>query len=140
MIADKLISRLEGVRNTGQDRWIARCPAHDDKSPSLAIREIDDKVLLHCFAGCDVYEVVSSVGLELSDLFPEQINIEGSKPIKKNRFPAEAILQALAEEFVIAELGLAAIADGGTLNEKAQARMKLASNRFTSARIAGGLF
>jgi len=86
-----------------------------------------------------VSDIVHAVGLELSDLFPEQIKVEGSRPIRKKRFSAEAILEALAEEFVIAELCLAVLADGGTLNEKAQARMKEASNRFTSARIAGGL-
>ena len=84
-------------------------------------------------------DIVHAVGLELSDLFPEQIKIEGSKPIMKKRFPAEAILEALTEEFVIAEIGLAVLADGGTLNKKAQARMKQASTRFTNARIAGGL-
>ena len=46
MIADKLVSQLEGVRSTGQDRWIARCPAHDDRSPSLSIREVDDRILI----------------------------------------------------------------------------------------------
>ena len=46
MIADKLISQLESVRSTGGDRWIARCPAHEDKSPSLAIREVEDRLFL----------------------------------------------------------------------------------------------
>jgi len=140
MIVDKILSLLDKVKRKGDNSWIACCPAHDDKNPSLVITEKEGKVLLHCFSHqCDVSDIVHAVGLELSDLFPEQMKIEKSKPIKKNRFPAEAILDALAEEFVIAELGLAAIADGGTLNKKAQTRMKQASNRFTSARIAGGL-
>ena len=46
MIAEQLVSRLDGVKQTGRDRWIARCPAHNDKSPSLAIREVDDRELL----------------------------------------------------------------------------------------------
>jgi len=140
MIADKLLSRLEKVKRKGDNSWMALCPAHNDKHPSLIITEKDERVLLHCFSHqCNVSDIVHAVGLELSDLFPEQIKVEGSKPIKKKRFSAEAILEALADEFVIAELGLAVLADGGTLNEKAQARMKEASNRFTSARIAGGL-
>ncbi len=64
------------------------------------------------------------------------LNAEPSGQSK--RFPAEAILEALAEELAITEIGLAALSNGGTLNEKAQARMKVASNRFTSARVAGG--
>jgi len=140
MIADKLLSQLEKVKRKGDNSWMALCPAHDDKHPSLIITEKDERVLLHCFSHqCNVSDIVHAVGLELSDLFPEQIKVEGSKPIRKKRFPAEAILDALAEEFVIAEIGLAVLADGGTLNEKAQARMKEASSRFTNARIAGGL-
>jgi len=85
-----------------------------------------------------VSDIVKSVGLKITDLFPERIRVEGGRPIKKKRFPAESILEALAEEFVIAELGLAALADGGTLNQRAKARMKEASDRFTSARSVGG--
>jgi len=139
MIADKLLSRLEKVKRKGDNSWLACCPAHDDKHPSLGITEKGERVLLRCFSHqCDVSDIVHAVGLELSDLFPEKTS-KGGKPIRKKRFSAEAILEALAEEFVIAELCLAVLADGGTLNEKAQARMKEASNRFTSARIAGGL-
>lgn len=81
VISEKLITRLEGVRSTGQDQWIARCPAHEDKTPSLAIREIDDRILIHCFAGCSANEIVDSVGLDLSDLFPE--SREPHKPLPR---------------------------------------------------------
>lgn len=69
--AERLLERLEAVRETGPGRWLARCPSHEDGRPSLSIREGDDgRVLAHCFAGCPVEEIVSAVGLELSDLFP----------------------------------------------------------------------
>ena len=139
MIADRILPLLDKVKRKSDNSWIACCPAHDDKNPSLVITEKEGVVLLHCFSHqCDVSDVVHAVGLELSDLFPEQIKIKGGRPIKNRRFPAEAILEALAEEFVIAEIGLVALSNGGTLNEKAQARMKEASNRFTNARLAGG--
>ncbi|MCV5231644.1 CHC2 zinc finger domain-containing protein, partial [Escherichia coli] len=51
--ADVLLERLAGVRLVGAGRWMACCPAHPDRSPSLSIRVLDDKILLHCFAGCD---------------------------------------------------------------------------------------
>jgi len=42
--------------------WLARCPAHDDRKPSLSIREGDDgKVLVHCHAGCDQSEVIAAL-------------------------------------------------------------------------------
>ncbi len=42
MTADVLLSRLDGACRTGPGRWIARCPAHDDRHPSLAVRELED--------------------------------------------------------------------------------------------------
>jgi hypothetical protein len=71
MTTAALLDRLDHVRQSGPDRWVARCPAHDDRSPSLSIRETDDGVtLFKCFAGCDATAVVHAVGLEISDLFP----------------------------------------------------------------------
>lgn len=68
---EKVLRRLEKVKSAGTGKWQACCPAHDDKSPSLAIKETSDgTVLLKCWAGCSVAEVVSAVGLELRDLFP----------------------------------------------------------------------
>jgi len=68
-IADSLLSRLDGVKQTDPGKWIAICPAHDDRAPSLSIRHTDDRLLIHCFGGCDPLDVVHSVGMELADLF-----------------------------------------------------------------------
>ncbi len=82
---EKLLERLEGVRG-GKGRWQAQCPAHDDRLPSLAITETDDKVLIHCFAGCSPVEVMDSVGLELGDLFAGSISNGHSHTVNwKNR-------------------------------------------------------
>ena len=42
MSADALLSRLDSVKRTGPDRWIGRCPAHEDRSPRMAVCELDD--------------------------------------------------------------------------------------------------
>lgn len=64
-----VLSRLEGVRRFGPG-WIARCPAHRDRDPSLSIAEGDDsRVLLHCFALCNPLEIVTAIGLTMADLF-----------------------------------------------------------------------
>ena len=50
---------------------MARCPAHGDRSASLAVREgTDGRVLLHCFAGCTFNEIVAALHLEPRQLFP----------------------------------------------------------------------
>lgn len=70
---DRAIARLEGVRASGKG-YIARCPAHDDHSPSLSIREGDDgRVLLHCFAGCSFRQIIAAMGLDVSDMFPPRL-------------------------------------------------------------------
>jgi DNA primase len=50
MSAESLARALE-ARRSGSS-WMAKCPAHEDRNPSLSIREVDGKVLLHCHAGC----------------------------------------------------------------------------------------
>lgn len=67
-----LIERLEGVKRNGSHRYLARCPAHEDRSPSLSIYLPDDgKVLVHCFAGCVPADILAAVGMSLADLFPK---------------------------------------------------------------------
>ena len=69
--AANLLDRLQGVRTSGPGRWLARCPGHEDRSPSLSIRELaDGRVLLHDFGGCDADSILAAVGLEFADLFP----------------------------------------------------------------------
>lgn len=71
MSAIKLVSRLDHCRQTREGEWVARCPAHEDKSPSLSISESSDgRVLLHCHAGCGAIDVLTAVGLDWDELFP----------------------------------------------------------------------
>lgn len=79
---DAILPRLERVRSTGKGRWSARCPAHDDRGPSLSVREVPDGTLLiHDFAGCNSAAIVRAIGLELRDLFPNAADIEpGQRP------------------------------------------------------------
>jgi putative DNA primase/helicase len=57
--ADLIVKAL-GARRCGSC-WMARCPAHDDRNPSLSIREVDGKVLLHCHAGCSQRDVIAAL-------------------------------------------------------------------------------
>lgn len=68
---DDILDRLDQVRQSGNGHT-SRCPAHDDKSPSLSIHQADDgKVLMYCAAGCSISDVTDSIGIELKDLFPD---------------------------------------------------------------------
>jgi hypothetical protein len=48
---------------------MARCPAHDDRNPSLSVSVKEGKLLLHCFAGCPAEAVLNAVGLSWRDLW-----------------------------------------------------------------------
>jgi len=67
---DRVLARLHRVRRSGA-RWMALCPAHPDKSPSLSICESNDRILLHCFAMCSVEAICAATGIEIRDLFTE---------------------------------------------------------------------
>lgn len=71
MIND-IISRLDKLKSRGKNQWLACCPAHNDNSPSLSIKLLPDgRILLHCFSGCCPNDVLASIGLTMSDLFPD---------------------------------------------------------------------
>ncbi len=89
---DKILPHLTRVKRTAPGKWIACCPAHEDRSPSLAVRELDDgRVLLHCFAGCSVEEIVGAVGLGMEDLFPPRPIAPGTgtKPERRPWIPSD---------------------------------------------------
>ncbi len=72
MNIDELLSHLQGVRETGPDRWQAQCPAHTDREPSLSLRKDTDRVLLHCHAGCQPEAILEALHLTMADLFLEK--------------------------------------------------------------------
>ena len=128
---DTLINQLEQVKRTGKGRYIACCPAHGDKHPSLAIRETDDGVvLLHCFAGCDIANVVGALGMDLSDLYPK--NEAHNSKSEKRPFNASHLLILAAWESLLASI-IACDISKGKLNDKD--RLLIAAGRLQE--IAG---
>jgi hypothetical protein len=138
MSADNFLSRLERVRKTGPGRWLARCPAHDDKGPSLSIRETEDgRTLLNCFAGCSAHEVITAAGLTLSDLFPErpQHHAKG----ERRPFPAVDVLRAIAFEALVVSAAAVSLLAGQPFTETDRARLILATERIQNALMAAGV-
>jgi len=64
----RILSKFKNVKETPPTGWKASCPAHDDNNPSLSISVKDQRVLLHCFAGCETADVLTATGLEWVDL------------------------------------------------------------------------
>lgn len=73
MMPEEIISLLDPVKSTGPGQWLARCPAHEDRHPSLSIGTGDDgRVLLKCHAGCNVKDILAAIGLTERDLFNDK--------------------------------------------------------------------
>lgn len=91
MSVDMLLSRLDKVRNHGKGKHMAKCPCHADKTASLAINDMGDgRILINCFAGCDTYSILQSIGLDWQDVMPESVAGE-HKPVKQIIYASEAL-------------------------------------------------
>lgn len=138
MSAHILLSRLEKVKLTRPGRWQARCPAHEDRGPSLAIRELDDgRLLVHCFAGCDISSVLSAVSLEMDALFPER-EIHHGRPERRS-FPAGDVLRCIAFEALVVATAGASLLSGHPFTEADRERLMVAVGRIQEALTAAGM-
>lgn len=132
-----LLDRLSGVRPTGTGRWLARCPAHEDRSPSLSIRDVGDRVLVHCFAGCAVDAVLSAVGLTLSDLYSRPLpgtGPAGGHSRTHSRLAAGDALAALDHELTVAVMILSDFVAHRRISETELSRLMQAAARIGAAR------
>src|SRR5690349_310102 len=76
----EVLTRLKDAQQTADDQWLACCPAHEDRRPSLSIgRGNDGRALLNCHAGCKPAEVAYAVGMAVGDLFVDK-RTPGSGP------------------------------------------------------------
>jgi DNA primase len=143
---DRLLSRLSGVKRVGQNAWMALCPAHNDKHPSLSIKETSDgAILIHCWSGCETRDILQAVDLDFSDLFPPRPkrdfiyygtrqNKDGSRALapRQARFSAMDALRSLSYEALVVYVAASHALDG-TLDDKGRRRLELASSRIRAA-------
>jgi hypothetical protein len=136
---ERLLTRLDAVRPTGPGRWIARCPAHDDRRPSLGIRETGDgTLLLKCWAGCGAADVMAAIGLSLADLFPGKP--ENRLPLRpRERWIPSDVWRCVAHEAGIAAIAASDIAAGRTVSAEDAERAGLAADRLADAVVALGV-
>jgi len=130
--AERLLARLDGVRETKPGRWKARCPAHPDRNPSLCIDQVDDgRLLVKCQAGCATDSVMFSVGLSLRDLFERPID-HSFAPVRQDWHLREAIA-AIAHESRVVTVAASDIAAGLRLSDADVSRLAVAAGRIAAA-------
>ena len=131
MKIEMLLDALRKVRVTGSGEWVACCPAHDDKTPSLAIKEVDDgRIPVHCYANCPVEEVLGSIGMTLSDLMPDRAI---DHRIKRIPFNARTVLEANAFSSLIVAIAASDMAQGKTLTPEEKTTLWQISGELTEA-------
>lgn len=140
MNIDDLLARLDGVRKTGANHWVAKCPAHTERTPSLSIACGEDgRILLHDFAGCTVHAVLAAMGLEVGDLFEQRMRprtrAERHAAMQAARVGDwQAALNVLAHEATCVQAAAAMLRSGMGLSDKDQQRLAEACQRIEGAR------
>lgn len=127
---ERVLERLEGVQRIGPDSAKARCPAHEDRSPSFSVSRRPGKAVLHCFAGCDTGNVVAAMGLTMSDLFDEP-----RARIPRARFRKETgeALRQMAVESLVIKQAAEAMGYGRELEEHMRERVHRAREHLDAA-------
>jgi len=123
---EEILDRLDGVKQTGDRRYKARCPAHEDRDPSLSIYfALDGRILLHCFAGCSITDVLDSISLKITDLFPERLghHLLGGEPRKTD--PKDASHLRLVLDIAKADREAGKRLSANDLETERQAYLKL---------------
>lgn len=142
MNIDKLLSRLQKVKRTGNDSWMACCSAHDDRSPSLAIKDTGNgKLMLKCFAGCETIDILGAIGMDWDDVMPPKEaveKIETVKPRKVDIYATDALKIIRNESRVIAMAAMD-ITKGRLITDAELARIKLAMERINTASEASNV-
>ena len=136
---DNFVSRLSKAKRTGNDSWIACCPAHADKSPSMTVREVEDGMLLvHCFAGCGIDEIAGSIGMSISDLMPDKQPDEIRKA-RKIPFSPSDVLACAKNDAALLYVVMCDLSKGVMLTDRQIEAAKKAAARVYSAANMGGL-
>jgi DNA primase len=133
MSVQMILDRLDKLRSTGRGRWMAACPAHDDRTPSLSVRETDDgRVLIHCFAECAIEDVLEAMGLTVSDLFDRPLQHHAGRA--RMREPARDLLELLSHEINVAMILLTEVVEGKGISAVGWERLAQAARCIGHAR------
>jgi hypothetical protein len=125
-----IVNSLTAVRQTGPDKWQAKCPAHPDKTPSLCIVDAGDKALVICRAGCTFSSIAQAMNLEPWQFFADG---KAPRPIKGSTLLKRQLYEALDTELRILLIANSDRLAGRQISAEDAAREKLAKQRIAKA-------
>ena len=134
--AKLLLDRLDGVKETGPNTWMARSPCRDDRTPSLSIKKVDDRLPIHDFGGNSPDEIMRAVGLSMTDLFDRPLQHHNA-PVscfqRKRYGQARDALKALRHEVALVWCFAEQMHAGFALDPDERQRLKLSMHRLQVA-------
>jgi hypothetical protein len=131
MNINDFLGYFEKSYRSGKDEYQCLCPAHNDKTASLSIKNLpDERILIHCFAGCAANDILEAVGLTFDDIVPKRLG--DFKPVSKP-FNPYAVLKAISNETLLVALAGLEVANGKTLPQEDKDRLMIAVNRLREA-------
>lgn len=133
-----LLNRLQKVKSSGRDSWMACCPAHEDKNPSLKISLVNDKILIKCWTGCSVEDILGAVGMDFSNIMPDKPLYHRSSGAPPMLTSADALRIVKYEAAIIMMYGQDLKA-GKEVSEDDRQRFVLAVERVGDAMEAAGV-
>ena len=127
----EFIGHFEKSYKSGKDEYQCLCPAHDDRTASLGVKQMPDgRILINCFAGCAANDILGAVGLTFDDIVPKRLG--DFKPVSKP-FNPYAVLKAISNETLLVALAGLEVANGKTLPQEDKDRLMIAVNRLREA-------
>tara|TARA_R110000823_G_scaffold203197_1_gene334035 strand:+ start:6212 stop:6616 length:405 start_codon:yes stop_codon:yes gene_type:complete len=128
MPVENILSRLDKVSPSGQQKWRCACPVHGGTNKNMMISERSDgSVGVHCFVcGATGVQLMETLGLKLSEIFaPDSDYVRPAVTAKMNN--------QLMEDEMVLMISKAAEEDGIKLSLEDKRRVRLARHR--SSRI-----
>lgn len=139
--AEKFLSRVQGVKKTGPDRWVFRVPTRKDKHPSGSARQLPDgRLLIHDFAGSSAQEILDAVGLDFTDLYPAtRENAIAPYKAEARPFYASDALRCLARDVLFIKACAVVLRSGEPITERDHRMLDDCMDRINNALTAAGL-
>lgn len=133
MSIESVLAALKKVKKTGNNRWVACCPAHGDKNASMSVMLTNDgRVMVHCFSQqCDFMDIAKSAGLKARDFFPDSFDYTSNSG--RINYNASDALQCLEHELYVARIAIHGLVSGKGISKEDYERIAIAHSRILSA-------
>ncbi len=135
---DQILDRLVNVKKSGTNKWIACCPVHEDKTPSMGVWDEGERIIMHCL-GCGAKgpDIMGALSLPVRMLFKDDKSMPAG-------YVPKAVIEKAKEAVYFADIFESEVNKGyqATLAEKRQNRKsqhlrRLLDETDNKGRVAG---